>query len=361
VYPDNVRAHSNLGVVYWQAGARDLALQHLRAAHRLEPQDRTVVINLADVLVQNGEATQARQVCATYATAHPEDADIRALLADLDGTVVATTAAEQGRGAVSQYTAPTAENFAYFTYSKRAHWQDLEVPPFHRDKNPDDCDLKVYQDMLIYNFITRNIKPGARLLEIGGGGRSRIIHALKDQYEFWDIDKLEGVGHGPTVMPSAPGFRMVREYIGAYSAELPDNYFDCVYSISTLEHVEGNDQTFKDICKDMDRVLKRGGYSVHCFDVVLRLAGEAFWTGGLLKYFYTHVPVINPFVDFTSIRHDADKYCMSKTAYERLWMRHTKEPHERFGMPLSYNLLWRKSDLPYDMEMLYQRVMDKSG
>jgi hypothetical protein len=70
--------------------------------------------------------------------------------------------------------------------------------PIYQRQTLNSCDLKVYQDLFVYSFILENIPKGARILEVGGG-ESRIISCLKEDYEFWNLDKLEGQGQGPKI------------------------------------------------------------------------------------------------------------------------------------------------------------------
>lgn len=86
----------------------------------------------------------------------------------------------------------------------------------------------------MYSFISANVPRGSRILEIGGGD-SRILKHFARNYECWNLDPCEGLGIGP-VNFSSPDYRIVYDYLGNGSAELPDHSFDLVFSISALEH-----------------------------------------------------------------------------------------------------------------------------
>lgn len=237
----------------------------------------------------------------------------------------------------------TPENFAGLVYSKCSHFSLLRrhESQLHHDLN--NCDLKVYQDMLVYNFVLDNFPVGAKLLEIGGCD-SRVISWLKHSYEFWNLDKLEGVGNGLTTITNNDGFRLVRDYIGSFSKELPDGYFDGVFSISVMEHVPKDNATMQAICRDIQRVLKPGGLSLHCFDAVIKKDGG--WMHPLLDYFQGTFPIKNPLNSLQEIAADPDLWGMSRLAYEQFWHGVTKVDYEKFGMPISCNLLWRDDRLP---------------
>lgn len=244
----------------------------------------------------------------------------------------------QGKRLIQQHTPVTPENFDHFTYSKYSHFNMLQMHDSQFGIDLSNCDLKVYQDMLTYNFLLDNFPEGSKLLEIGGGD-SRIIHWLKDHYEFWNLDKLEGIGNGVTSLNNTDGFKLVQDYIGTFSKELPDNYFDGVFSVSVLEHVPEDSAVIEAICNDIQRLLKPGGLSMHCIDRVIK--GDEFRRYLLLEHIYSKVTVINPFIPVSNMLADPDLWGMSKTAYDRNWRCATKIDYEQFGLPMSYNLIWR--------------------
>lgn len=62
------------------------------------------------------------------------------------------------------------ENIDSFAYAKKSHFQHLEIPAMYAKQSLKTADMKAYQDSLILTFIKQNIKPAAKILEIGGGG-----------------------------------------------------------------------------------------------------------------------------------------------------------------------------------------------
>jgi ubiquinone/menaquinone biosynthesis C-methylase UbiE len=215
----------------------------------------------------------------------------------------------------------------------------LEIPACYRGFSLEACDLKVYQDIFMYNFLLSNFKDGAKLLEIGGG-ESRMVQLLKHRYEIWNLDRLEGMGHGPLSLMNTEGYRLVKDYIGEFNQELPESYFDCVFSISTLEHVPEDEALFSNILADIRRVLKPGGISVHCIDI--NLGQQDYWPARLLRYFHSHEPSIGRLVEFETLKKDDDLWAMSPYAYYSNWIHLTRQPYAKFGRPVSYNVFWEK-------------------
>ncbi len=236
---------------------------------------------------------------------------------------------------------PGPDNIVDFSYSKLEHFTLFRGLPFQSynigDPDPAICDLKVYQDYLVYCFIRRNVPPGSRILEVGGGD-SRILKHFSNEYECWNVDKCEGLGNGPVKFTS-PHYRIIYDYIGAFNTELKDRSFDFVFSISALEHTPEDQPTRTHILKDITRILRPGCPSLHCFDAILRRE-QPSWTNGLIPYLQVNAPVRTILTPIETIHLDKEAYFMSETAYETNWMPITKEAYETFGRPFSYNVAW---------------------
>jgi SAM-dependent methyltransferase len=228
-----------------------------------------------------------------------------------------------------------------FSYSKHSHFKLFRGQPFRSynvgDPDPAICDLKVYQDYLIYCFIRWNVPPGSRILEIGGGD-SRVLRHFSNEYECWNSDRCAGLGNGPVAF-SSPHYRIVYDYVGSFNPELPDHYFDFVFSISALEHTSEDETTRANILKDIHRVLKPGCPSFHCLDAIWRPAGWS-WVNGLIPHLYNNAPLQTRSISPDEVMADPDAYVMSRAAYEANWQPLTKDPYEKFGHAFSYNLFW---------------------
>jgi SAM-dependent methyltransferase len=129
--------------------------------------------------------------------------------------------------------------------------------------------LKDMQDTFILHAL-KDMKP-SRLAE-AGGGHSRVLPKFKSAgHECWNIDRLEGAGAGPIGAPKHSDFQLVRTFLGDFSAELPNGYFDVVFSISVVEHIPND--AYAKFVRDAVRILKPGGLFLHAIDVYLLDAG----------------------------------------------------------------------------------------
>ena len=141
--------------------------------------------------------------------------------------------------------------------TKRDYWTWLDAGLVKPSLNT----IKNVQDAFILSRLAS--QQGLRVLEIGGGD-SRVLRTLADRHECWMLDKLEGVGEGPREVHLPPSVRFVKANAGEFSADLPEGYFDCVFSISVIEHVtlDLREAFFADCA----RVMKPGAVMLHAVD-----------------------------------------------------------------------------------------------
>jgi|GEM_PF-306259 len=237
-------------------------------------------------------------------------------------------------------------DFNAFTYARRSHMRRL-ISGYLRnaDKSEvdmDTCDLKAYQDGLCAAFIEQMFpEGGARILEIGGGNSRILAHYGTDgQFECWNIDKFEGVGNGPAFVPGKVRYhKLVTAYMGDLSTELPEHYFDLVFSTSVLEHVPDDPAVHKNIYDDIMRVLKPGGYSMHLLDFGLKNPIE--WPG-MVPFLFSTAPTLNTFIPFEAFPWANDIFCMSRYRYDFYWKSVLNMSYDNFGQPTSINIFWKK-------------------
>ena len=148
----------------------------------------------------------------------------------------------------------------YSTITKKDYFAWLDAGAFC-DKRPR---LKSIQDSFILGCLSD--VENCKIAEIGGGD-SRVLWKLKEKNECWNIDKFEGAGQGPKSAKQEDGIIIAKTFMGDFSNEIPDKFFDYVFSISVLEHVLENDL---DNCfKDIERILKPSGKTFHAIDCYL--------------------------------------------------------------------------------------------
>ena len=127
--------------------------------------------------------------------------------------------------------------------------------PFH---------MKTTQDCVVYDIL-----GDPRDLDIAeiGGGDSRLLRAISRDNRCVNIEPFDGNDGGPAEAVKIPGVKNIRSLLGENSAEIEDESFDIVFSISVVEHIAiGKLAAFFD---DGMRILRPGGLWLHAIDVYL--------------------------------------------------------------------------------------------
>ncbi len=74
-----------------------------------------------------------------------------------------------------------------------------------------------------------------------------------------------------------PETTYVFEPFGKFSASYPDRHFDCIFSVSTLEHIPADARL--DVLRDMNRCTAVGGRQLHTIDVVVPTPAKTLMAG----------------------------------------------------------------------------------
>jgi glycosyltransferase involved in cell wall biosynthesis/2-polyprenyl-3-methyl-5-hydroxy-6-metoxy-1,4-benzoquinol methylase len=136
-------------------------------------------------------------------------------------------------------------------------------------------DLKDAQRPWALKAIVGAVPRGGRLLEIGAGEPLVADMLARLGYGVTAVDPYDGRDRGPgefdAIVAAYPRVRIVR---GLFPRHIPaGESFDCVYSISVLEHIPVG--AVDDVSAGIGRLVKDGGCTIHAIDHVIRGAGEA--------------------------------------------------------------------------------------
>jgi len=157
-----------------------------------------------------------------------------------------------------------------------------KYPQFKFDY-PRDWSLKEYGTLFIYDLIQS--QRAKRVLEVGCGYDTFFSKEMtRVGVEHWAIDKTNnylGIGADPgrfnAVMDerTSHGTKFIDGLLGDNLVALPDSYFDVVFSMSVIEHID--DATMPAVANDMKRILRGGGVSAHSVDIYPRSKKAAQW------------------------------------------------------------------------------------
>ena len=195
-----------------------------------------------------------------------------------------------------------------------------------------DGDLKNVQRPWTVKAILGTVPQGGKLLEIGGG--MPLVAGLLTElgYQVTLVDAYEGMGNGPTeyetYVQQFPHVTLVKRYFGSDLSGYEESSFDCIYSISVLEHVP--QQGIQEIYEGIRKFLKPGGMSIHCIDVVIQGNGTQSHEDALREIFYYQKQLQEPGCS----RSDTDEQC--NTILTAL-----KDDLETFYLSPTGHHLWR--------------------
>lgn len=157
------------------------------------------------------------------------------------------------------------------------------------------CSIKGHNRPSVLSNV--DFQPGQRVLGVGEAYSELPAHiAATYGCEVWvadDFGRTSGEedlwsrwGDPDELQNKHPQIRYVNERMGAPSDNIPEGYFDVVYSVSTLEHIPAADMPA--VFTHMDRCLAPGGVSYHTIDVPMpiRPFGGSRWRGiaGVVAY-----------------------------------------------------------------------------
>ena len=169
--------------------------------------------------------------------------------------------------------------------------QGFKLPPFP-GYDPDQWGIKAHNRPWVVSRMKfdKNIK----IMEVGGA-YSTLPKMLSDIYgvEAWIGDDFgESVNDtslwtrwgNPRDLPiKNKPVNYIFEPMGVFSSNYPSNYFDYVFSVSTLEHIPM--EKMPSVFLDMHRCLKIGGKQIHTIDISAEISlRQAFIARFFQKY-----------------------------------------------------------------------------
>jgi SAM-dependent methyltransferase len=132
------------------------------------------------------------------------------------------------------------------------------------NRPPPPWGLKRFGQLLCERVITEHGR--SPILEAGVGLTANFHELLTPEYEYWTCDQsgFYDADRFRESLRKRSHARHVDGVLGDFLPELPDDYFEVVFSISVLEH--SPIERAPDICRDIWRALKPGGVAIHTID-----------------------------------------------------------------------------------------------
>lgn len=190
-------------------------------------------------------------------------------------------------------------------------------------------DLKDAQRPWVYKAILATVPRGGRLLEIGGGDPWVADMLTRVGYQVTIVDPYDGTGGGPehydAIKARFPRVEFVRGYFPAVLDEGRHEPFDCIYSISVLEHLPP--ETIGSVFNGIARYSRSAASpTIHAIDHVLLGNGDA-----------AHLAALEQMIGALGLGNDS---------LHEVLARLERDPDTYFLSAESHNL-WRGA-IPYD-------------
>jgi hypothetical protein len=169
-------------------------------------------------------------------------------------------------------------------------------------------------------------------LEIGAGD-PHVAHWLSMLgYQVWIVDPYDGYANGPIdfafYQENFPKMHFVRENFSDTLGGLPASAFDCIYSISVLEHIPHS--TLPSVIAGIHKFSRRNAPTIHAIDHVMQGPADQFhWqTLNLLSTGLGLPPDTLPRV-ISAATSDTETYFLSAESHN-MWRGST--PYDKFPM-----------------------------
>ena len=193
-------------------------------------------------------------------------------------------------------------------------------------------DLKDVQRPWTLKTLLTVLPKSSRVLEIGAGEPWVGDFLARLGHEVWVCDPYDGTGNGPVEFEryrrECPNINFVKAFFNDSALDLPQHFFDAIFSISVLEHVTAD--KLSALFAGIRKHLKPSGCSIHAVDHVHKGNGAAEHLKGL-----HNINVLSGNADteldttLSVMSDDIETYYLSAESHNR-WRGGV--PYERFPM-----------------------------
>ena len=243
--------------------------------------------------------------------------------------------------------------FNWFTFSRISHIEffnrhNYDVELFGRRIDLSECNINKFQCLLIYSFITQNIKQKARILEITESDDSDILNHFKLRYECYKLVNLNDL----EIKDSAGNMLIECQRVGESGKKefLKKDSFDFIFSSTGINNLSENKENLKNILNNLNTLIKPGGFSLISFQNAA--VKDKIWVHNLLYFIFEKqrffIKIKNEFTNPNTYQEITDLYYVNRNFKNKKLQISKERIFSGEGKYFVYNVLSRKkpTELP---------------
>ena len=236
------------------------------------------------------------------------------------------------------------ETFNSFIYSKNSHFKyfqenEIDTAVFGKTIEPEESDAKIYQNLLVFAYVTQNLKPGSVILEIGNSD-SPVFKALSLKgYECRKLNfKIKDRETDSNDNGSSEIEWVLKNDKGQIINDENSTAADFIFSGSEFDNIPETQELFEEVFLKLRNSVKPMAYSLICF-VGSANRDNQIWNNKFLNYLSGKNFNFNITDQNSLIVKDKDLFFLSEAYFEKHWKLSEEMKYEALGKMYSVSLL----------------------
>ena len=232
--------------------------------------------------------------------------------------------------------------FNNFIYSKNSHFkyfqdQGIDIAVFGKNIIPEESDVRIYQCMLVYAYITQNLKEGSQILEISNTDTPVFKALLLKGYVCRKLNFNIKNPDSEDNLPAEINWVLKNEKDQIITE---DDYesSDFIYSISEFDNFPETTDLFDAVYNKLRNSLKPMAYSLICFVGSVN-EDKLIWNNKFLNFLSGKNINFNISDQNNLIVNDKDLFFISESYYKKYWKLSIDMKYKDLGKMHSVSIL----------------------
>ncbi len=256
------------------------------------------------------------------------------------------------------------ETFTSFIYSKNSHFKyfhdiGIDTTVFGKTIEPEESDAKIYQNLLVYAYVTQNLKPGTVILEIGNLECPVFKALLLKGYECRKLNfKIKYPDADINDNNSTKIDWILKNEKGQIINEENSTKADFIYSVSEFDNIPEIPELFDEVYLKLKNSVKPMSFSLICFIGAVN-KDKLIWNNKFLNYLSGKNYNFNISDQNSLIVKDKDLFFLSESFFKKHWKLSEEMKYEDLGKMYSISLL-QKFNNPFQINYFQDFTYSKN-